>query len=349
MGVRIPRLLAPVAVLSLAACYTVNAQVDSVAFSPDGETLATGGGGRSESNFLIGGTWKNYGTVTLWNARTGAELQTLSGHDHPVMAVAFSPDGKEIASGSYDGTTRFWGLPTGNTLRTVKSDSERMVGGGFVALSPDGRWLATSNTYRWATPFMEASGWSAIALFDVASGKVGCRLSGHKKAIEGLAFNPTGETLASASLDGTIRTWSIPGGAERVTILGHKGPVFSVAFSPDGRQIVSASGDRTVAVWDAHDGRELLTLIGHTAAVVSVALSPDGKTIASGSADRTIRLWERETGKELLVLKGHSGMVRSVAFSPSGRLLASGGAWGDNTVRIWEVESGKEVRVLHGH
>jgi WD40 repeat protein len=257
---------------------------------------------------------------------------TLTGHTDWVNSVAFSPDGKLLASGSDDYTIKLWDVATGQEVRTLKGHTYFVLS---VAFSPDGRLLASG------------SGDRTIKLWDVASGSLVRTLTGHTNWVRSVAFSPDGKLLASGSDDNTIKLWEVATGRELRTLKGHSWGVKSVAFSPDGKLLASGSGDGTIKLWDVATGQEVRTLKGHTGWVTSVAFSPDGKLLASGSGDHTIKLWEVATGREVRTLTGHTGDVTSVAFSPDGRLLASGSA--DETIKLWEVASGREVRTLTGH
>ncbi|MFB7474461.1 trypsin-like peptidase domain-containing protein [Kitasatospora sp. NPDC056184] len=288
--------------------------VDTVAFSPDGKTLATAGDDES---------------VSLWDVATGKALTSLAGHTDAVFSVAFSPDGKTLASASFDQTVRLWDVATGKERAMLNGHAGVVFS---VAFSPDGKTLAS------------AGGDKSVRLWDAATGAALAQLTGHDGSVFSVAFSPDGKTLASGGDDTTVRLWDVATGATLATLREHTAAVEAVVFSPDGKSLATGSDDTDTDLWDVAAGSLRSTLSGHTDAVTSVAFSPDGKTLATGSVDQTARMWDVATGSTRTALNGHVDSVFSVAFSPDGKTLATGSI--DATARLWDISAGT---VLTGH
>jgi WD40 repeat protein len=270
-----------------------------------------------------------------------------------VTSVAFSPDGKRLATGDTSGDIQIWELPSGRQLVNCKGHEHWVWA---VAFSPDGQFLASaSDDYR-------------VKLWDVETGTCLKTFIGHTYSVNAIAFSPDGRYIATSSQDATIRIWDLqtPAGSSAVDassrlgvvdtcvqLVGHQGRVWSVAFSPirtgkpgDEFILASCSEDRTIKLWDMGTGNCLQTLIGHQDWVKSVAFSPDGQVLASGSFDHTLKLWDLQTGVCLNTLRGHTSTSTMVTFSSSGQLASSSY---DQTIKLWHVSTGQCIRTLQGH
>jgi RNA polymerase sigma factor (sigma-70 family) len=296
--------------------------VRSVAYSPDGRTLALAFGA---------------GMIQLLDVATGKARAALEGQTHRANSVVFSPDGKTLAAGNGDGTIQLWNATTGKELALLRGLRGPV---NSVVFSPDGKTLASGSGALLdpARPWDRRDA-GEVRLWDVATGTEKSTLKGHTVPVLSVAYSPDGKTLASSSHDNTIKLWDATTGKELATLKGHTAWVIVVVFGRDGKTLASGSHDNTIKLWDAATGKELATLKGHTEAVPSVAYSPDGKTLASGSYDNTIKLWNVATGEELATLKGHLSWVNSVAYCRDGKTLASGGNL--NTIMLWDVSPEK--------
>jgi WD40 repeat protein len=258
--------------------------VESIDFSPDGQTLAS----FSHDS--------NDGTIKLWQLSTGKEICTFSGY-----LPEISPDGQILASSSGK-TIKLWQLSTGREVCTLTGHSDEVES---IAFSPDGQTLA-SGSYD-----------NTIKLWQLSTGREICSLTGHSNYIDSIAFSPDGQILASGSNDDTIKLWQLSTGKEICTLTGHPSEVESVAFSADGQMLVSSS-DGIIKLWQLSTAKEIYTLSGYFNSI-----SPDWQILVSSSEDNAIKLWQLSTGKEICTLTGHSDFIWSVVFSPDGQTLAS--------------------------
>ncbi|MEG4133744.1 AAA-like domain-containing protein, partial [Microcoleus sp. Pol14C2] len=225
------------------------------------------------------------------------ERNSLQRHSKSVNSVAFSRDGKTLASASDDNTIKLWNLQTQTEIKTLTGHSNEVYS---VVFSPDGKTLASASKDK------------TIKLWNLQTQTEIKTLTGHSNAVYSVAFSPDGLTLASASSDKTIKLWNLQTQTEIKTLTGHSNAVYSVAFSPDGLTLASASSDKTIKLWNLQTQTEIKTLTGHSSSVNSVAISPDGLTLASASDDNTIKLWNLQTQTEIKTLTGHSSSVNSV-------------------------------------
>ena len=306
-----------------------------------------------------------------------SELLEFDGHTAEVSSVAYSPDGKHIASAALDGTVKIWAGDTG--LEVVKLAGHSLAAFA-VAYRPDGLQVASVEPIK--------PGVDTIKLWDVASGREvkkvktpeaatgyavayspdGSRIAygakdgtvkiwdtatrvetrtfkGHTDLVSAVAYSPDGKRIASASWDNTVRIWDIATGQEVRTFTEHHGPVYAVAYSPDGERIASAGSDGIVKVCDIAIAGNVRTLKGHTDQVYGVAFSPDGSRIASASWDKSVKIWDSSTGSVLMTIRGHSDHVQALSYRPDGRRIASAGH--DKRVRIWDATVDRMPLSLH--
>jgi len=318
--------------------------VDDIAFSPDGRTIASAGGGEPSVRIWDVATGQLVRTlkdlvIPVGNLAVGPDGKMLTGSGRASIVwrrkpVAFSPDGKTLASGTADGTIKLWDAGTGSLARTLR-DFHNLDSVGSLAFSADGKTVASSSHTD-----------QTVSLWDAATGYLLRTIKGHTGAILDIAFSPDGTHVASASFDFTVKLWVTTRDQEARSLPG-KDVVLDVAFGPDGSYLASAGLERTVTLWDVSTGQAVRSFQGHTASIKRIAISPDGRRMASAGEDRSVRVWDIATGKEIHAIKGHTAAVMNVAFSPDGKTLASASV--DRTVKLWEADTGREIRTLEGH
>lgn len=297
---------------------------------------------------LVDLTGYDFSQLTLWQANfQGVHLhhvnfsladlsktrftKTFSG----VMSLAFSPDGKYLASGDLGGNIILWQLQNGRVLMTITGHKLWV---SSLAFSFDSQFLVSG-----------CSDYS-LCLWNVQSGQCLHVMLGHESAVSAVTFSLDNKMIASASDDHTARVWDVLTGECLQILQGHNSSIRAVAFSADGRYLMTGSNDCTVKIWDLQSGqiiRSILVILGHSAAVWTVTMSPNGDLIASSSPDLTIRIWQVNTGQCLHVLRGHSAEIWSMSFNPSGLTVATASL--DRTVRIWDTQSGECLQVFQGH
>lgn len=289
--------------------------VFSIALSPNGQQIASASG--SIFSWLAG----KDNSVRIWNLNSGIVEAVLEGHAGHVLGVAFSPDGRLLASCSNDKTIQLFQVDTGAKIRTIVGHAAQI---SSIAFSPDGQTLAS------------CSNDNTVKLWEVATGQLIRSREGNNDWLYSVVFSPDGQKLASGGYSSNIQVWdAIQGGLMQDITKAHSShQIRSLAFSPDGNILASSSADKSVKLWDVHTGHNFRTLMGHTESVFSVAFSPDGQMLASGSQDYKIKLWEVNTGKLIQTLEGHTSWVRCVVFSADGKVLISGGD--DAKIRIWQ-------------
>jgi WD40 repeat protein len=302
--------------------------VTAVAFSADGRFASAGG-----QSLLF-----RPGEVKLWDlAGAGAERKEaaqLDGHASAVWCASFSPDGKLLATGSYDRVVKLWDVDGRKERATLEGHANWVT---CVAFSPDGATLASGSED------------TTVKLWDVASGKEKGTLAGHGGTVRALVFSPDGALLATASFDKTVKLWSRSADgayAETAAIAGHEDWVWTLAFSPDGKRLATAGADNTVKLWalPPADGKcaAIAALPAHGNWVTSLAFSPDSKRLATASFDRTVKVWDLEMQAPVEVFSGHKGTIWSVAFTPDGKSIATGSQ--DGSIKMWEVAAEYRVR-----
>jgi WD40 repeat protein len=312
-------------------------RVNSLAFTPDGKTIASG-----DENFL-----------KFWDTHTGDLVKAIKGPGRDFHRVAYSRDGTLLA---FARKGRLFILNAADAGMVEQIQQER-YDFNSLTFSPGG------NTLAWGNQNGE------VSLYKIRTGEQPQALRGHDGAVSALAFSRDGKWLVTGGKephrilysveiapgldkpvkeqssienpkDYTVRLWDLEKWQLHRTLTGHDGDVTSVDFSPDGTIFVSASKDNTVRLWGVPDGEAKGVLKGHKHGVNDVAFSPDGQVLASGSDDETVRLWNGNTGEPVEVFRGHESPVICVAFSPDGKILASGSgtdSGGEAMLRLWDA------------
>ena len=290
-----------------------NALIYTMALSPDGSRIATGG---------------RNGIATVWDADSGDFLFSLPANTGILTSLSFSPDSKYLATGGTDQTTKIWDVsPAGTSEWMTLAEHTSVV--ESAEFSPDGRKIAT------------ASRDGTAIIWDGSDGRKLLTLDGFEGRLDGIAFNPNKPQFATADISGAVKVWDTDTGKLRLSIKSYETydihGANDIAFSPDGKTIGSGGSDGAAKLWQADSGQLIRSFEGHNDIIMCIAFGPDGSQIATASRDGTARIWQVSSGQPILTLAPKAGEVTNVDFHPEGRLLAT--AHEDNTAAIWNIST----------
>ena len=304
-------------------------RIRSLSLSPDGKQIVSAGISGVEAK--VSGITDNYeGVIKQWDLETGTCTQTIRGmHADWVLSVAYSPDGRRVATGCRDSSIKVWDAMTGDLLQTNQYHVGRV---NSVVFSPDNQLLASAGSDK------------AIYIYDLNSNQVVHKLSGHEDAIRTICFNSSGEFLVSGSYDNSIKLWDIVNGNIVSTLSGHSSWVRAVSFSSDDRFLVSGGDDQKIKLWEANSGYCKRTFQGYAHVFMTLEVHPSGQFFASGSMDSSIRFWDVDTGRCTQSFEGDATWISCLKFSADGRLLAMPKGTDNPMLSIWDVQSGESVR-----
>jgi WD40 repeat protein/serine/threonine protein kinase len=289
--------------------------VNGLAFRPDGQVLASVGGDRY---------------LHLRDAATGKPLRKML-HGGEVTAVAWSADGKWVASGGSSGDVKVWNAADGSLVRALTGHNHRVAA---VAFTPDGKEIISSDQD------------GIIKVRSLETGKERRSWQAHDRHAGVLSLHPDGKILATGGWDDGVKLWDLGSGEELRRFERHKARICAIAFAPDGKTVASAGDDRVIRLWTTDTAQELRVFHGHTESLTQLAFCRNGAYLASASADQTVRIWDVATGAQMAVFRGHDTWIRSLAVTADGALVASGCS---RELKVWDIAAGWEADTLPGH
>jgi WD40 repeat protein len=287
----------------------------AVAFSPDGKTLALA----------------CTSAVRLWDVAAQRESAVLPASTE-VAAMAFSPNGKLLATGNWDNNIHVWDVATQRQVGTLRGHTQQLR---TVAFSRDGKILASGGLDH------------TVRLWDVAAQKQITKFERHAALVRSLSFSSDGKTLASTGIDGTVQLYDVVAMQWRTSLPGQRTTIEPVTFSPDAKKLATGGGDGTIRVWDSETRDMVAILRGHTFPLMSLAYAPDGQTLVSGCYDGSVKVWDLSNQRDPTVLKDQKPSFGSIAFSPDGKTLAVGDE-PNRRINLWDTASRQLIATLQG-
>jgi WD40 repeat protein len=305
--------------VTIPTAYPATVPITALEFSPNGSTIAASG----------------YHEITFWKTADGTLESRLTGLAERIYDIAYSPDGKWMATASGDpgvfGVAKLW-RPEPGGCKPVRDLVETQDVVFSVAFSPDNKKIATAGADR------------TIRIFDVETGKLLSQIEDHADWIFAVAWGPDGKRLASASRDKTAKVFDVEKKESLVTFPTHAQPVYTVSFTPDGKGIATGGEDNRIRVWNPdNDGKAIRDMSGFGGTVFKLRYTPDGKNLIACSGDKTVGVYT-PTGSQVRKLQGHNDWIYSLAISRDGKTVASG-SW-DGDVKLWNMADGKLIRSI---